>query len=77
MEKNMVRKTKLYSNIATQLTVRNPLHNHPLLRKGGIHKKTNKALRRKERVDTNKEWLPQNILLIVYFEEAILFITHV
>ena len=29
---------------------RNLLHNHPLMRKGGIHQKSNKAKRRSDKV---------------------------
>ncbi|MES9993986.1 MAG: hypothetical protein ABW098_18705 [Candidatus Thiodiazotropha sp.] len=35
---------------------RNPLHNHPLLSKGGVHEKTNKAKRRKEKQNLRKGW---------------------
>ena len=57
----------------SKLRRRNPLHNHPLLFKGGIHRKTNKSKRRLDKVKMKKEWLPQNILLPVYFGEATLF----
>lgn len=33
---------------------RNPLHDHPLLKKGGKHEKTRKAERRGEKVKTEK-----------------------
>ena len=35
---------------------RNLLHNHPLLRKGGMHEKTKKAKRRKEKQELRKAW---------------------
>ncbi|MBT3049071.1 MAG: hypothetical protein AB2593_03335 [Candidatus Thiodiazotropha sp.] len=35
---------------------RNLLHNHPLLSKAGVHEKTNKAKRRKERQNLRKTW---------------------
>ncbi|MCG7992694.1 MAG: hypothetical protein JAY99_04475 [Candidatus Thiodiazotropha lotti] len=35
---------------------RNLLHNHPMLRKGGVHDKSNKAKRRKERQNLRKAW---------------------
>jgi hypothetical protein len=35
---------------------RNLLHNHPMLRKGGVHDKTNKAKRRKEKQNLHKAW---------------------
>ena len=33
---------------------RNPLHDHPLLKKGGKHEKTRKAERRGQKVKTGK-----------------------
>ena len=35
---------------------RNLLHDHPMLRKGGVHDKSNKAKRRKERQGLRKAW---------------------
>ena len=35
---------------------RNLLHSHPLLRKGGVHEKTRKAKRRKEKQALRKAW---------------------
>ncbi|MBV2091389.1 MAG: hypothetical protein KUF72_10905 [Candidatus Thiodiazotropha sp. (ex Ctena orbiculata)] len=35
---------------------RNLLHNHPMLRKGGVHDKSNKAKRRKEKQNLRKVW---------------------
>lgn len=35
---------------------RNPLHDHPLLRKSAVHGKTRKAERRAERVSRAREW---------------------
>ena len=35
---------------------RNLLHDHPLLRKGGVHEKTNKAKRKSERQSLKREW---------------------
>ncbi len=43
-----------------RLPVRNLLHDHPLLRKGGIHLKSNKSKRRDAKLRIKKEWLPQN-----------------
>ena len=45
-----------------KLRRRNPLHNHPLLFKGGVHRKTNKSKRRLDKVKMKKEWLPQSVL---------------
>jgi hypothetical protein len=36
--------------------MRNPLHNHPLLRKGGEHRKTNKVLRQQTRQSLRRGW---------------------
>ena len=44
---------------------KNYLHNHPLLSKGGLHRKSNKSKRCLEKVKMKKEWLPQNIFLTV------------
>jgi len=38
---------------------RNLLHNHPLMKKGGVHEKTKKSKRHQDRVQLRKEWLPQ------------------
>jgi len=35
---------------------RNPFHNHPLMRKGGVHEKTYKAKRKDEKQKLKKEW---------------------
>lgn len=37
---------------------RNLLHDHPLLRKGGVHQKSNKAKRRKEKQKLKQDWCP-------------------
>ncbi len=73
----MTRKINLPKNMAIKNTMRNPFHNHPLLRKGGRHIKTNKALRQKDKVKMKKEWLPQNIFSTVCFGEAYLFMPYV
>lgn len=44
-------KTKL-----KKLKVRNPLHGHPLLQKGGVHEKSKRTLRRNTRQQLRKEW---------------------
>jgi hypothetical protein len=41
-----------------QNRARNILHDHPMLRKGGVHQKSNKALRRKDRQKLKKDWCP-------------------
>ena len=55
-----------------KLSRRNPMHDHPLLSKGGAHCKTNKSKRCLDKVKIKKEWLPQNIFTAVYFGESIL-----
>jgi hypothetical protein len=37
-------------------TARNPFHDHPLMRKGGVHEKIYKAKRKGERQKLKKEW---------------------
>ena len=59
----MAIKTKLPTKLSRQ---RNLLHDHPLLTKGGVHRKSNKSKRRIDKVKMKKEWLPQNIFLTVY-----------
>ena len=65
----MFNKTKLPLKLMRQ---RNLLHNHPLLSKGGVHGKSNKSKRRLEKAKLKKEWLPQNVLLTVWFGESFL-----
>ncbi|MDX1496685.1 MAG: hypothetical protein R3352_03955 [Salinisphaeraceae bacterium] len=33
---------------------RNPMHDHPLLKKGGKHERTRKAERRQKKIETDK-----------------------
>jgi hypothetical protein len=35
---------------------RNPFHDHPLLRKGGVHERTEKAKRKQAKQKFKKEW---------------------
>jgi hypothetical protein len=35
---------------------RNPLHDHPLMRKGGVHEKTYKTMRKYEKQKLKREW---------------------
>ena len=53
-----------------QLKRRNLLHNHPLLFKGGVHKKSNKANRRQTKQSLLNERLLQNLFSQVNFGEA-------
>ncbi len=59
-----------------KLRRRNPLHNHPLLFKGGVHRKTNKSKRRIEKIKLRKERLPQNLFSQVYFGEDVLSLAY-
>ena len=68
----MTSKMRALKYTTINFSKRNPLHTHPLLRKGGTHKKTNKTLRSKEKIMIKNEWLPQSILLTVYFGESFL-----
>ena len=36
--------------------MRNPMHDHPLMRKGGVHEKPYKAKRKDEKQKLKKEW---------------------
>ena len=35
---------------------RNPLHDHPLMKRGGVHGKSNKALRQQDRQALRRQW---------------------
>ena len=41
---------------------RNFLYDHPLMRKGGVHEKSYKALRKAKKQDLKKEWCPSIML---------------
>jgi hypothetical protein len=71
----MSKNNKLSKAMIDTLSRRNPMHNHPLLSKGGVHRKTNKSKRRVAKLAIKKEWLPQNIFYKVYFGEAFLKLT--
>ena len=38
------------------LRIRNPLFNHPLMKKGGVHNKSNKSKRQVNKNKLRKEW---------------------
>lgn len=44
---------------------RNPLFNHPLMKKSHVHDKSYKAKRRAEKVNFNKDWYSQNSINIL------------
>lgn len=55
----------------TTTRLRNPFHDHPLMKKGGVHEKSDKTKRRIEKQKLKmKEWYEQsvyeNILLIPF-----------
>lgn len=57
----------------TSTRLRNPFHDHPLMKKGGVHEKSDKAKRRIEKQKLkNVEWYEQsvyqNILLIPFIK---------
>lgn len=56
-------KTRKYIN-----KERNPLHNHPLLRKGGVHEKSYKAKRKSEKQKLRKEWCSLMVFQKVLFK---------
>lgn len=66
----MTNETKLPTKVTRQ---RNLLHDHPLLGKGGEHRKSNKSKRRLDKVNIKKEWLPQNIFSAACFGESFLY----
>jgi hypothetical protein len=45
---------------------RNPFHDHPLMRKGGVHEKTNKAKRENEKQKLKREWCSLITLIQCY-----------
>ncbi len=45
-----------------KLRSRNPLHDHPLLSKGGAHQKASKAIRQRDKTSLKKEWLPHEMV---------------
>lgn len=70
----MTNKIKFPKTKITKLSRRNLMHDHPLLSKGGLHRKTHKTKRFLDKINIKKEWLPQSIFSKLYFEEAILII---
>ena len=37
-------------------TMRNPLHNHPLMKRGGVHGKSGKAQRQQDKQVLKRQW---------------------
>lgn len=52
----------------TATRFRNPFHDHPLMKKGGVHEKSDKTKRRvaKQKLK-NEEWYEQNVYLNILF----------
>lgn len=51
--------------------LRNPFHNHPLMKKGGVHERSDKSKRRIEKQKLkNGEWYEQSVNNM-YFVHAI------
>ncbi len=48
---------------------RNLLHNHPMMKKGGVHQKSNKAQRKKEKTALRKAWFSPSAALSAVFGE--------
>ena len=42
---------------------RNPFYQHPLMRKGAVHQKSNKALRNQNKRSLRREWSEQSLFL--------------
>ena len=51
--------------------MRNTLHNHPLLRKGGVHEKSVKAQRQQEKQKLKKLWRYLNVNLSLLLNNVI------
>ena len=48
--------------------LRNPFHDHPLLKKGGVHEKSDKTKRRIEKQKLkNREWYEQSVYKNILF----------
>jgi len=51
--------------------VRNPFYNHPLLKKSGVHEKSDKAKRRVDKQKLKNEWCSLILLIEVIFNNTI------
>lgn len=54
----------------TVLKKRNPLHNNPLMRKGGVHEKTKKTKRRLDKQKLRNEWRSLIIFILSVIKES-------
>jgi len=50
--------------------VRNPFYNHPLMRKGDVHEKSNKAKRKSEKQKFQKEWCCLSVMKQVFLNNS-------
>lgn len=44
------------SRAKRQRTMRNPLHDHPLMKRGGLHEKSSKAQRQQDKQSLKRQW---------------------
>jgi len=58
--KRKVRKNKTLNKQPSLEKARNPLFNHPLMKKAHVHNKSYKAKRRSEKVKGAKDWYSQS-----------------
>ena len=52
-------------------TTRNPLHDHPLMKRGGVHGKNNKAQRQQDRQALKKQWRYSQMVPGLFLANAI------
>lgn len=64
------RRTNTDSNLIT-MAPRNPLTQHPLMRKGGIHQKSNSAKRAADRRETRRQSRDWSVINPVYLFQLI------
>ncbi len=50
--------------------IRNPLHNHPLMQRGGVHEKTKKAQRQQDKQQLKKLWRYLNVSIDLLLSNA-------
>ena len=58
------RKRKMRSKVGVS-PQRNPLFNHPLMKKSHVHDKSNKSKRRADKVNFHKDWYSQSSIHIL------------
>ena len=60
MSKRKRKTRKIEKGTALLVTPRNPLFNHPLMKKSHVHDKSYKSKRRAEKVNGARDWYSQN-----------------